>query len=187
MDWFTLANELTPAIRCGDTSTAITRVSEVIRTMPSSPYHLVLDLNFTNSRQSIARQFEQFISDQKNRSKIKAVYAEMNGFFINPGLWYFNLFAYDQNKGHEDYDWLATLGSEPSPKFVLTGMEELQKIYKYYRYLENPRYEARDFCDLLVVCKFQDLLKRSIPYVHEFHEPVLATAHDYDFIAEFNR
>lgn len=39
---------------------------------------------------------------------------------------------------------------------------------------------------LLVVARFQDLMRRAAPLMRELRGPLLATAHDYDFIYEFN-
>ena len=40
---------------------------------------------------------------------------------------------------------------------------------------------------LLVVTKFQDLIRRAAPHMRELRFPLLATAHDYEFIFETRR
>ena len=94
MKWFDIANELSPTVREGNTQIAVNRVAEALRTFPSSPFHKILDLDFTNRPEDIAAHFDNFLRLQKTNFKVGAVYTETNGFDINPDRWYFDLFAY---------------------------------------------------------------------------------------------
>ena len=62
-------------------------------------------------------------------------------------------------------------------------MEKLQKVYVEEAETSS---DARDYSDLLVVLRFQHLIFRSAKYMQKVTVPVLATAHDYDFIYEVN-
>ena len=76
-------------------------------------------------------------------------------------------------------------------------MEALQKVYqetldsKVYRILSyggdpavEQLQETNGLCDLLVVLRFQNLIRRSAPLMQKADVPVLVTAHEYDFIYE---
>ena len=70
---------------------------------------------------------------------------------------------------------------------TLTGLEALQAVYDSDAFRNKDYQQARDFCSLLVVTKFQDLVRRSVPFMCELDAPLLATCHEYDFIAEFRK
>lgn len=109
----------------------------------------------------------------------------MNGFFINPNRWYFEVVAWSK-------DWNSI-----SPQTVtLTSMENLQQIYQQ---LEDKRASlpphhhqhselkalkvAKDFCDLLIVFHFHDLFRRSLPYIKQVKVPISVAVHEYeDFV-----
>lgn len=183
MEWFKAAAELAPRVRAGDTLAAVARLTETLKTLPPGPFHRVLQLDFTNEPQDVAAHFDRFIRAQP--FKVAAVYTETNGFDINPDCWYFSLFAYRAYGGHEDYDWLSGWDSDEIPDVVLTGMEPLQAIYDSPAFEDEAHEVVAGYCSLLVVCKFQDLIRRSIPHMRELRTPLLATSHEYDFIAEF--
>ena len=187
MRWFEIAEELSSKVKDGNTQAVLNRVSEVLRSLPPSPFHLVLDLDFTNRPEHVAEHFDRFLHVQKSRFKLGAVYTETNGFDINPDRWYFDLFAYHEYGGHEDYDWLSNWDSEDSPDMTLTGLEALQAVYDSHAFRDKAFGQACEFCSLLVLSRFQDLVRRSVPFMRELDVPLLATSHEYDFIAEFRK
>lgn len=187
MEWFDIATELSPRVKEGNTEAVVSRVSEVLRTLPPSPFHQVLVLDFTNRPEDVAGHFDSFLRAQKANFKVGAVYTETNGFYINPDRWYFDLFAYHEYGGHEDYDWLSHWDSGESPDMTLTGLEALQAVYGSDAYRDTAHQQSCEFCSLLVVAKFQNLVRRSVPFMRELDVPLLATSHEYDFIAEFRK
>jgi hypothetical protein len=187
MKWFDIAEELSPRVKKGDTQAAISRVSEVLRSLPPSPFHRVLDLDFTNRPEDVAEHFDTFLRKQKANFEVGAVYTETNGFDINPDRWYFDLFAYRKYGGHEDYDWLSNWDSSDSPDMTLTGLEHLQAVYDSDAFQDKANRQACEFCSLLVVSRFQDLVRRSVSIMRELDVPLLATSHEYDLIAEFRK
>jgi len=60
MNWFDIAQEQLPQVREGNTQAAVTRVAEVLRTLPPSPFHQILDLDFTNQPLDVAAHFDRF-------------------------------------------------------------------------------------------------------------------------------
>ena len=185
MNWHELTQELAPTLRTGQLEACIDRAAQVLRMQPESPFIKVLDLDFTNKPKDVATHIDNFISVEKNRINIKAVYAETNGFYINTDRWFFDVFAFESYEGHEDYDWLSDWQSDDFPEMTLSGMEELQGIYK--KSLHIPDFEeAKHIASLLVVMKFQRLIQRAAHVMDELEVPLLATSHEFDFIYEYN-
>jgi hypothetical protein len=180
--------ELEPTLRAGDLDTCSKRVIEVLRKIPTSPFHIVIDLDFTNPLKQIAGYFSEFIEAESEHLKIKAVYTEMMGFYINTDVWGFDPFAYSIYGGHDDYDWLSDWDSDDFREMVLTGMEKLQRAYEPFVLKDLGSYsDAKAFSDLLVVIKFQKLISKAAPLIKGLKFPLLASAHDYDFIYEFRK
>lgn len=213
MNWFDLADELNKYILRGDTERPMARVEEALKALPDSPFHVVLGLQFTNAPDEVATILDGFLRDAKGRHPVGAVYAETNGFDINPDEWHFNAFSYENYGGQSNFDWLSDF-TDSSSDMVLTGMEPLQKVYEAWENREEfgeddegaedddgimplpladtpfpdggaSFEDARDVCSLLVVIRFQDLMRRAVPLMRELQVPLLATGHEYDFIAEF--
>jgi hypothetical protein len=107
----------------------IERVKKEIESLPESPFHVVTSLQFSNSRDEVAFFIDRFFQQETDRFDIRAVYAEMNGFDINPDRWYFDLFAYDSYGGHESYDRLSDWKSGDVEDIPLTGLEALQSVH----------------------------------------------------------
>jgi hypothetical protein len=190
MDWWILASELSAPLRAGKLDVCIQRVETVLRGMPTTPYHIVLDLDFTNDHHEVARYFDEFALIER-AYLLRAIYTETNGFFINPDRWYFDVFGYSTYGGHDDYDWLAAWEDTGSTSITLTGMEPLQTVYQVFMgHVSNPGTGTEDIereqgiSDLLVVLRFQNLIQRSTAFMQHVKVPLLATSHEYDFIYE---
>lgn len=158
--------------------------AEQLRALPESPFHIALELSISNDPADAAAHFDRFFVAESKRIPIAAAYTEMNGFDINPDLWYCDLFAYTNNGGHEDYDWLADWQSEYFDPFVISGLEQLQAVYAGDAFHDEAFREACDICSVLVVAKFQRFMQAAACKMTELRFPLYVTAHDYDFIAE---
>jgi hypothetical protein len=157
VSWFEIATDLEPYLRKGDLNFCIDRVSNIMRDLPQTPFHQIINLEFTNDPKDVVEYFEKFIEQESGRYEIKAIYTETNGFYINPDRWFFELFAYETYGGHEDYDWLADWRSGDYPSMTLTGMERLQRVYGSDAFHDGKYKEESGYCSLLVVLNFQNL------------------------------
>jgi hypothetical protein len=178
-------SELAPAVRKGDVASCETLVVEQLHSLPPSPFHVVLDLSIRNDPADAARHFDRFFESERKRFAIAAAYTEMNGFYINPGRWYCDLFAYASDGGHEDYDWLSDWQSDEFEDYTIHGLEELQAVYAGPPGEDRKLKTVREFCDLLVVIRFQRFIQIAAPAMKQLSFPLFVTAHDYDFIAKF--
>jgi hypothetical protein len=185
--FFEIQEELMPVLRAGDTARCERTVAERLAALPQSPFHIAIDLIITNSPADIAGQFDRFFRQEAARFKIGAAYTEMNGFDINPDRWFFDVFAFREYGGHDDYDWLADWHSDSYVDMTITGLERLQEVYASSAFRDKRFKDASYVAGLLVVTKFQDLIRQAAPLMRELQFPLLATAHEYDFISEVRR
>jgi hypothetical protein len=176
--------QLESTLRSGDLEECERVVVERIRKLPRSPFDLSIDVNISNDPADAARSFDRFLDLETKRVKIAAAYAEMNGFYINPGLWFCDFFAYASYGGHDDYDWLSQWQSGEFPRYPIRGMETLQAVYASARHGKKSDSEAEDMSSLLVVIRFQLFMKKAATHMKSLCFPLLITAHDFDFIAE---
>lgn len=199
MDSFQFQSLVKADLMAGRVDAVITALKSVLKKIPVTPFHQVLELEFTDNSQTIADSIDRFVDREAKRFDFQALYLETNGFAWNTDSWWFSSFGYRSYGGHLNYyDWLSRWDSteEEADLVVLHGMEALQETYRKCHedenimepILENPETKfVEDFCSLLVICQFQKLIGKAVPLTKLVNFPLLATSHDYDFIAEFRR
>ncbi len=185
MDSYELEKQIEPHLREGDLDHCTKQVRDALLRLPNSPFHIATELDFTNDPAIVAQHFDTFLTRERARFDIRAVYTETNGFSINPDCWYFDLFAYDVYAGLEDVYWLAEWNSSDTQGMALTGMEPLQSVYDSNSFRNEEYSETIDLASLFVVVRFQALISRSAPLMEQLKCPLLATSHDYDLIFEY--
>lgn len=157
----------------------------------SERFKSLIGSEFKNNDTEIAKEINKFISFSEKDIEVRAVYLEMNGFDINPDRWYFDLFAYDTyQEDEDDLDWLSEWKSEDWPEITLEGLEAAQEDFDWYSnrsgYKDSLAKEASEYAVLLVMCKFANLIRRSVAtgFIKK-KTPILATAHDFDIMPRF--
>ena len=181
--FFETVRQLEPSLRAGELEACEEIVVAKIRQLPRSPFDVSIEVDIANDSADAARNFDAFFQAEAKRIKIAAAYTEMNGFYINPRLWFCDFFAYTSYGGHRDYDWLANWQSKDFPQYVIRGMEALQAVYADSM-SENSFPDAAHMSSLLVVIKFQKFMKRAASQMKLLRFPLMVTGHDFDFIAE---
>ncbi|HEY7236295.1 MAG TPA: hypothetical protein VH539_19195 [Gemmatimonadaceae bacterium] len=182
--FFALQEQLEPALRAGDLAQCERAVAASLATLPPSPFHVALDLAIANPPVAVAAHCDRFFRREEARYRVGAAYAEMNGFDINPDRWFFDLFAYEYYGGTAYHEWLPEWRSEPYDDLTIRGLEPLQAVYAHADLTDRAFEDAAYVAGLLVVVKFQKLIQRAAPSMRELHCPLLATAHEYQFIFE---
>ncbi len=182
-----LQRRLSPILRAGDIAGCERSVAAQLGTLPESPFHLALGLSVTNDPRAVAAALDRFFHQEGAYVQIAAAYAELNDFVASPDLWFCNTFAYAQYGGSDNYDWLGDRQSEDWDTVTVEGLEPLQNIYASPSVRDKRFADARDVAGLLVVIKFQDLIRRAVPHMREMRFPIVATAQNYDFIYEVRR
>jgi hypothetical protein len=183
--FFQTIEQLEPVLRAGDLEACEKTAVEKIRQLPRSPFDLSIEVDISNDPADAAKAFDHFFETEAKRIKIAAAYTEMNGFDINPRLWFCDFFAYTSYGGHGDYDWLSDWQSQNFPRYTIRGMEALQAVYASSAFGDKSFRDAAYMSSLLVVIKFQRFIKRTASEMKLLRFPLLVTAHDFDFIAEF--
>ena len=175
----------------GKLEQCIAYLEDGLRSMNATPYHVVLGKTFLHKREELAEWIADFArkADAANVG-LEALYLEMNGFTINPDEWHCNLFGYKTAGDIWDLDWLSSWDAEQRDRFVLTGMEDVQRAYaQLFAGDDEPLgiRLAEEVSDHLVTARFMQLVAGA----HEVAKarfsgldgmPVLATAHDWDIV-----
>ncbi|HEV3416372.1 MAG TPA: hypothetical protein VG056_06150 [Pirellulales bacterium] len=178
---------LDPLLRNGDLAGVEQGVAERMRSLPTSPFHVALDLSICNDPADAAQHFDHFFEAESQRFNIAAAYTEMNGFDINPEGWHCDLFAYSHDGGRDDYDWLSDWQSDRYGAYQFRGLERLQAVYAGDSFREVAFSEQCCICSLLVVVRFQRFIESAANLMNKLRFPLYVTAHDYDFIARLER
>jgi len=182
---FSLQDQAEPSLRSGDLSACERLIVEALDRLPKSPFHICRDMHFSNPPSAVASHFDRIFEAEGKKYKIEAGYTETNGFAINPGKWFFDVFTFESYGGKEDLDWLSDWQSDHYPSMQLTGMEVVQDVFASSAFRESSYDDASSVCELIVVIRFQKLIAKAVPFMNKLDFPLLATSHDFDFIAEF--
>lgn len=181
--FFEVMERLTPQLRAGDLRGCESGAIEALLALPESPFHIAAEVSISNDPAEVAAHFDRFFRQEAGRFSIEAAYTEMNGFDINPDLWYCDLFAYELDGGLEDLEWLCDWQSEYAEPCTITGLEQLQNVYASEAYSEPANEDASYLSSIVVVAKFQRFMQRCAAEMADVRVPLYVTAHDFDYIA----
>lgn len=172
-----------PLLQRGAFVEAETILVQWLAAEPTSPYHIIADLQITNDPRDCAKYFDDFYEQANGDRVLGAVYTEMNGFVINPDLWFCDAFGFARHGGTDDFDWLGSFGPASDEHYVIDGLEDLQRVF--LEDMESQRsgrrlYEnAHHLAEALVIVKFQRFLQSAKAHMTKMKCPLLASAHDY--------
>ena len=185
-----LTHPLRPILKSGEITEPLNALCESMRETKPNPFKIVLDLNFTNDTSAVAARFNDFISTSCERDKLKAIYTEINGFTINPDLWFFDPFGFDDMQPVDDDDFGCFEYYSETHSIALTGMEALQTAYatpwsgdpnEQREAYQHDRYH-RDLAAFIVISKFHRLMQTSMRELQP-PVPIYADGHDHGFVA----
>jgi hypothetical protein len=181
--FFQMMERLTPQLRAGDLAGCEAAAVEALRTLPRTPFHIAAELSIANDPAEAAAHFDAFYQTESEQMTIGVVYTEMNGFDINPDRWYCDLFAYTEDGGLEDLDWLSEWETDAAEEYTITGLEPLQAVYASQAFHDPAYSDASYLSNLVVVTKFQRFIQIAAERMSALKVPLYATAHEYDYIA----
>jgi hypothetical protein len=169
-----------PLLRSGGFAAAEALLTDWMRALPTTPFHAIADLAITTPLECCADFFTQFCAKARSEHPLKAVYSEMNGFAVNPDLWFCDAFGYSFDGSDEGDDWLGEVSSESDEHLAITGLEPVQQAFANWKVsrIQEER-TARLLAEALVIVKFQAWLQRSVPHIKNLNCAFWATAHDY--------
>ena len=131
---------------------------------------------------ALADWVDQFYKIVSKKTKIGALYFEMNGFSINTNQWHIDGFSYSKDGGlhlededDEDMEWLCDWDCEtqdfeghmePDTVFVIKNLEKLQIAYAQVRKAaqKNEQWvkkveDAEDWCEHIITALFMELMR----------------------------
>lgn len=177
-----------PLLQTGAFAEAEATLVKWMAAEPTSPYHIISDLQITNDPRDCAEYFDRFYERGSGDYGLGAVYTEMNGFVINPDLWFCDAFGFDAHGGTDNFDWLGSFGPATDEHYVIDGLEDLQRVFLEERTSRPDRQRHADahlLAEALVIVKFQRFLQSAQTHMKKLNCPLLASAHDYiEFIVE---
>ena len=166
-----MIEQIEECVARGDYASAATLAESVLAQMPETAFHKIIGRDLRNLCEEVANHVTEIFELAKKSLDIKAMYLEMNGFVINPDMWYFAVFAFSfcgNPEDPDDTDWLADYEFMPETGFQITGYEDLQEACKDH--LENKRYndrvqrEALDAFARVVTIRFIELLDHAVKF-----------------------
>jgi hypothetical protein len=182
-----LSRQIPRLLDAGQIAAAEAKLTEWMQALPESPFHVALapDVKVTTPPGEVAAALDAFVATARKETKPTALYAELNGFTINPDLWFFDFYAFcldaDEREGS---DWLGDFYAASDEHIALTGMERLQAVYadKDMGSYRSAHPDAALLAEALVIVRFQRLLQEALAS-SKTKLPFYASAHDqYDLL-----
>ena len=178
-----LMRKIGPSLERGDLDRCEQTVSDALKLLNASPFHIALDLQITNPAEAVAAFIDEFADKASQEIDLKAILAEMNGFDPNPDRWAFSVLGCEWFGGRESLDWVGDFVEESFEDMTIDGMKPLQQVYMNFGNSEDESIaSARDAATLLVIVKFQKLIFEASKLVRKVDCPIAATAHGFDFL-----
>jgi|ERR1043165_10034704 hypothetical protein len=169
---------------------AILLAEQLLYTVSTTDFHKVIGRDLLSLTGGAAGFITDFYNEALKQIDVKAMYFEMNGFGINPDLWFFN--AYGLNfcgnpDDPEDESWLADYQYYYKYACVISGYEDIQAATKDH--LDNKRYkdpvqrDAKDYSETVVSLRYLQLMKNVARFAVENDMPwksipFFANSHD---------
>jgi len=156
--------------------------------MRRTAYHAVLGRDFLHQTREAADYLVAFYEAASSQGAVSALYCEMNGFSINPDLWFFDGFAYQTAGDIWEIEWLASWDANTKESFPLRGMEAVQEAFANLcggsrRPLSISL--SAELAEHLVTARYMQLIAAAHDHAKRTYRPlqglpILSTAHDWD-------
>ncbi|ESU19459.1 hypothetical protein FEDK69T_31750 [Flavobacterium enshiense DK69] len=188
MEFYDFENQINQIVKTGNIQDAIQETEAKFKTISETEFHKVIGRDLLHLKNDV----DEFLNALLEKSKedlddeIKAIYVEMNGFTINYDMWFTTGASFTFCNDSEDTDWLADYDYFFEMAMIISGFEDLQKVYEDYMVNEKWEIEglemASDFCALLITLRLLELFKASFEKFNNNSEwtniPVFVTSHD---------
>ncbi|RAP32628.1 hypothetical protein DID75_04520 [Candidatus Marinamargulisbacteria bacterium SCGC AG-410-N11] len=171
-----VSDEVQKLLDEGNIEACIPIVSKELESLPKTPFHTILDLEFSNSTDTIGNKISSFIS----KNNCKAIYIEYDDY------WNFDIFGFDKC-GDKTFMWVGDFCCNINGE-ELHGMEPIQKYDAYYadhRTNHPDQKNAEKICNILIILKFFHLIFKSLKHIQSLKIPVIVCSHGYRFYILF--
>lgn len=190
-----LFDRISPLLAARQLDDAIDQCEQLLLAVPKTEYHTVLNVDLFKSNPEFAEWINDFYDRVSAGITIRAIYSELNGFTINPDVWFIDMFAFDTHGGMNNMDWVGDWengNSTAGKSFAIKGFEQLQS--RFTRDLDSSSTRtanenaARRLSEFLVVLRTQQLFQRTLEKANAKcywkNLPFIVTAHDWDLVYE---
>lgn len=188
MEFYNFENKINQIVKTGNIKDAIQQTEIEFKNIDVTDFHKIIGRDLLHLEDDVDEFLSALLQESKENldDEIKAIYVEMNGFTINHDMWFTTGASFTYCNDSEDTDWLADYNYFFEMAMVITGFEDLQKVYEDYMVNEKWDIEglelASDFCALLITLRLLELFKASFEKFNAKSEwtniPVFVTTHD---------
>jgi len=185
LETFLRANQIEQAITACET-----RLSEV----PMTPFHQIIGKDLLHTKKRLATWLTDLnVEASFKLKKVEAIYSEMNGFSINPDLWFTTGVAFKKLEDYQTNNWKKERTFWYPSEFIVTGLEGLQDVFAFAYKEDSFRKkteEAQYYCEYTIVLRLQQLFGETHKELKKNELgriPIYVTAHDYSIIYEINK
>lgn len=190
-----LYERIDPLLTAGDLNEAIDQCERLLMGIPKTDYHSVINVELDRLNPEFAGWVNDFFERVSANMDVRVIYSELNGFTINPDVWFLDMFAFDTHGGLENMEWVGDWengNSTAGKSFAIEGFEPLQM--RFLRDLDHSSIStsdeegARMLSEFLVVLRTQQLFQRTLDQASSERPwkriPFVVTAHDRDLVYE---
>jgi hypothetical protein len=190
---FQFAQRINPDLEKLEFEKAISIAEKELQKLPATEFHFILGETLISHTESLVAWVDNFYKIASKGMEIKSLYFEMNEFDINTDTWYIDSFAYSQDGGLEDPEWLCDFESdsrsETGTVFQIEGLEKLQVAFKTVKLSTENLQVARDWCEQIIIARFMELMRSAHVMAKRngyswASTPIYFTEHSYDFIVK---
>lgn len=184
---FEFAEAINAYLERSEFSQAIQLAETKLAALTSSPFHPILGKTLLDQTDSLCLWIDNFYTTTATNFSVQALYFEITEFDVNTDVWSIDGFAYAEDGGLEDTEWLADVEEEAisDDAFVVQGYEEVQQAFEEEDLDESQ--DARDWCEQLIIARYMQLIDAAHRKARERNLawatlPIYCTEHGYDFI-----
>ena len=188
MNVYEFENNISELIKVGEIDKAIELTEAELNKIPKNDFHKIIGRNLLNLTDDV----DEFLNAVYQKSieeisNVESIYCEMNGFTINPDLWFVTGMSFTFCNDLTDTDWLADYDYFFEMALVIKGYEDLQETYEDYVKNEKWDFEnSADLCAIIITLRLLELFRETYKVFKDKSEwtkiPVFVTSHDSELI-----
>ena len=188
MNVYEFENSISELIKAGEIDEAIVLTEAELNKIPKNDFHKIIGRNLLN----LTDDTDEFLNAVYQKSieeisNVESIYCEMNGFTINPDLWFVTGMSFTFCNDLDDTDWLADYDFFFEMALVIKGYEDLQKTYRDY--VKNEKWDledSADLCAIIITLRLLELFRETFKIFKDKSDwtkiPVFVTSHDSELI-----
>lgn len=186
---FEFSEAVNPHLKRGHFAEAVRIAESSLSALPASPFHTIIGRPLLNQADRLCSWIDEFYTAVGGNHPIAALYFELTEFDINTDVWCIDGFAYTQDEGLDDLEWLSepSAGHTADLPFIVTGYEALQQAFEEVESDSDELQDAQDWSEQLVIIRYMELIHAAHKLAQQkelawSRLPLYCTEHGYDFV-----